>query len=154
MKLIKNKKGEMLARDYFVILVLFGLLTGIGALIVADIASSDSGYDIENMTNENYKNRYDTLNKTSEYIGSMANETASSEGLSVASTYTTMFSATFNVIGTVFGSFGLVKDTGSYLMIDAGVPSALGNLVIGAIMALIIGILVFVIISSVSRGKL
>jgi len=149
-----NKKGEMLARDYFVCLVLFGMLTGMGALMVVSMADSKTGYDIENMTNDAYQERYDTLTNASAGIYKMSNETASKGGMSVLSTYTTMFSATFTVISIVLSSFGIVEDAGAYLMTDAGVPSVLGNLVMGGIMAIIVGILVFVIISSISRGKL
>jgi len=149
-----NKKGEMLVRDYFVCLVLFGIITGAGALMVVDIANSETGYDIENMTDEDYQERYDTFTNSTRDIYKMSNETASNKGMSVVSTFTTMFTATFSVISIILSSFGLVENAGAYLMIDAGVPSLLGNLVMGGIVAIIVGILVFVIISSISRGKL
>jgi len=87
----------MLARDWIIVLVLFGLITGVGYLVVADISSSDKGYDIENMTNENYQSRYDTLTESSKDIYKMQNATTSEEGISVVSTYTTFFRATFNI---------------------------------------------------------
>jgi len=149
-----NKKGEMLVRDYFACLILFGMVTGAGALMVISMANSETGYDIENMTDDAYQTRYDTFTNSTRDVYKMSNETASNKGMSVVSTYTTMFTATFSVIAIILSSFGLVKNTGAFLMTDAGVPSLLGDLLMGGIVAIVIGTLVFVIISSISRGKL
>jgi len=144
----------MLARDFIIILVLFGLVTGAGYFIVVDIASSESGYDIPNMTDEEYQKRYDTLNDTSTIIYKMQNATKSEKGMSVVSTFTTMFKSTFSVIGLVFGSFDMVATTMDNFGQDLGMDSSLANLVFGAILIIIITIIVFVIISSISKGRL
>jgi len=144
----------MLARDWIIILILFGLTTGVGFMIVADIASVESGYGVENMTDESYRERYDTLTDTTEDIYLMQNATSSEEGLSVVSTYTTMFKSTFSVIGLVFGSFDVARLTMNNLAQDIGMDSNLANLFFGAILTIIISIIIFVILSSITKGRI
>lgn len=144
----------MLARDWIIVLVLFGLISGIGYLVVEDIASADSGYDVVNMTDENYQDRYDTLTESSSKIYLMQNATASSEGMSVISTFTTMFSATFSIIGIIFGSFGMATTTMQNFGEDIGMSAGLANLVFGGLLVILIAVIVFIIISSISRGRL
>lgn len=144
----------MLARDLIIMLILFGLVSGVGYLIVVDISSSESGYDIPNMTDESYQSRYDTLTNSSRQIYEMQNATTSKEGMSVFSTYTTMFKSTFSIIGLVFGSFGMTTAVMSNFAQDLGMPSALANLVIGGLLVILICVVVFVVVSSVSRGRL
>jgi len=144
----------MLARDFVIILILFGLVSGIGYLVVEDVASSEKGYNIANMSDENYQSRYDTLTDTTSNIYKMQNATTSKEGMSVVSTYTTLFKSTFNVIGLVFGSFGMVTETSNNFLNDIGMDSALANLIVGAVLVIIIAVIVFIVISSVSRGRL
>jgi len=144
----------MLARDLVIILILFGLISGTGYLIVEDIASSESGYDVVNMTDENYKERYDTLTESSGKVYQMQNATSSKEGMSVISTFTTMFGATFSVIGIIFGSFGMAETTMKNFGADLGMSSGMTSLVFGAILVILIATIVFVIISSISRGRL
>lgn len=148
-----NKRG-MLARDWVIVLVLFGAITGIGALIVVDMASSETGYNVTNMTDENFQSRYDTLSNTTTDIYLMQNATSSGEGISVLSTYTTVFKATFNIISIVFGSFSMAQTTMSNFAEDFGVPSVIANIIFPAILVIAIAIIIFVIISSVSKGRM
>lgn len=149
-----NKKAEFLARHYMILLILFGMVVGIGALMVYGMANSDEGYGIENMTDERYSDNYDTISDASSRIYQMSDETAKREGLTIWSVFTTIFSATFTIISLILGSFGIVNSSVSNLLSDAGVPSAMANIVGGGIVVIIIGIVVFIIISSVSDGKI
>jgi len=144
----------MLARDWIVILVLFGLVVGVGGLVVNDISSSEKGYDVPNMTDESYSNNYDTLTNATEKIYKMGNATASSEGQSTISVFTTFFTATFSVISIVFESFGLAGSTLTIFLTDIGMPSGLANLLVGGVVAIILAMLVFIIISAISRSRL
>lgn len=144
----------MLARDWFVMLVIFGAITGIGYLVVADFASEESGYNVENMTDEDFQDNYDTLTGSTEDIYLMQNATASGEGMGVISAFTTVFTATFSVISIVIGSFSMANDVFTDFAIDFGVPTAIANIIFPAIYVIIIGIIIFVIISSVSKGKM
>lgn len=144
----------MLARDWIIMLVLFGLVTGVGYLIVQDMASSESGYDVSDMTDENYKARYDTLTESSTSIYEMQNASRSKEGLTIFSTFTTMFKSTFTIIGIVFGSFEMATTTMHNFGEDLGLDASLANLLFGAVLVIVISILVFVVVSSVSKGRL
>ncbi len=148
-----NKKG-MLARDWVIVLILFGVITGIGALIVIDFANPETGYNVTNMTDENFQSRYDTLTDTTTDIYQMQNATASGEGISVISTYTTVFKATFNIISIIFGSFGIANTAMMNFAEDFGVPSVIANIIFPAILVILIAVIVFVVISSVSKGRM
>ncbi|KKK69688.1 hypothetical protein LCGC14_2931520, partial [marine sediment metagenome] len=62
-----NKKG-MLARDYVIVLIIFGMVIGLGSLFVADMASPESGYNVSGMVDDNFQGKYDTLTDTSQDI--------------------------------------------------------------------------------------
>ncbi len=151
---LKNKKGEFLASDFILVLVLFGAVVLLAYLFIGDMASSDRGYDVPNMTDENFEDRYDTLTESSTTIYEMQNATSSEQGMTTISTFTTIFTATFSIISLVFGSIGMVNTTFSNFATDFGVPSAVANIIFPAILVIIIVIIVFVVISSVSRGRL
>jgi len=144
----------MIARDWIIVLVLFGAVSGIGYLIVVDIANSSTGYDVGNMTDDAYQARYDTLTDSSDEIYRMQTATSSKEGMSVTSLFTTMFSSTFTIIGIVFGSFSMATTTMNNFGQDIGMSAGLSNLIFGSILVIIIAVIVFVVISSVSRGRL
>ncbi len=150
---IVNKKG-MLARDFIIILALFGGIIGIGALIVVDMASSETGYNITNMTDENFQSNYDTLSDTFDDVELMKNATTSSEGISVLSTYTTVFKATFNVITLVFRSPILIKNIFVNFAEDFNIDSGVANIMFTLILTISLAIIIFVIISSVSKGRM
>ncbi len=148
-----NKKG-MLARDFIIILALFGAITGIGALIVVDIASSESGYNVTNMTDETFQSNYDTLTDISDDVDLMKNATASGEGINVVSTYTTVFKATFNVITLIFRSPILMRNVFVSFADDFNIPSGVANIMFTLILTISLAIIIFVIISSVSKGRM
>ena len=150
---IVNKKG-MLARDFIIILALFGGIIGIGALIVVDMASSETGYNITNMTDENFQSNYDTLSDTFDDVELMKNATTSSEGISVLSTYTTVFKATFNVITLVFRSPILIKNIFVNFAEDFNIDSGVANIMFTLILTISLALIIFVIISSVSKGRM
>jgi len=149
-----NKKA-MLARDFVIVLSLFVTITGIGYVIVGNMASSDLGYNVENMTDETFQENYEDLsNAIGKDVEQMRNATSSKEGLSVISTFTTMFSATFKIIPLVLGSFNMVRNTMNNFGEYFDVPSIISNLIFSAIIFIITVVIVFVIISSVSKGRL
>lgn len=149
-----NKKGEFLARDFMISLILFGAVILLCYLVIGDMAHSSTGYDIPNMTDENFEDRYDTLTEASTTIYQMENASTSEEGMSTVSTYTTFFKATFSIISLIFGSLSMVRSTFTNFATDFGVPSAVANIGFSAILVIIVVVLVFVIISSVSRGRM
>lgn len=149
-----NKRGEFLARDFIICLVLFGAVVLLGYLIVVDISSSKTGYNITNMTDEDFEDRYDTLTESSSKIYEMRNETISEEGMSSVSAVYQFFTAGITVISLIFSSISIVNDTFVNFGNDFGIPSAVSSIIFGAIFVIIIAMLVFIIISSVTKGKM
>lgn len=135
-------------------LVIFGVITGLGFLFVADMAGTETGYNVSGMVDPNFQENYDTLTDTSTDIYKMQNATSSGEGMSVISTYTAVFKATFSIVSIIFGSLGNVNSILAQFAIDFGVPTAVANIMFPAILVMIIATLVFVIISAVSQGRM
>ncbi len=152
--IIKNKKGEIIPRTIVITILIFTLITGIGFLVVNDISSSENGYNIPNMSDSNFQQKYSDVNNISDTINIMKNKTLNKEGLNVVSTYTTMFKSTFSVIALVFGSIGMINTIFLNIMKDFGISATLGNLIIGSILAMITTVIMFAVLSSVSRGRI
>jgi len=148
-----NKKG-MYARDYIIILILFGAVCIIGSLIVADIAGTESGYGVSGMVDENFKQHYDTLKESTSDIGKMQNATTSEAGTKTISQYTEIFRATFSLISIIFGSLGMTSDTLTHFATDFEIPKEIANIIFSTILGVLTTILIFVIISSVSKSKI
>lgn len=144
----------MLPRDIIFIIIIFGLISALGFLIVADVADENEGYNVSDMVDEDLESNYNTLTEIESNITTMQSETSSKGGMSVISTYTTMFSSTFTVIGIVFGSVRIFRNSLVSFAGDFGIPAAVVNLFMGAILLIIITLLVFGVVSSVSRGRL
>lgn len=151
--MIKHKKA-MLARDWMIMLIVFGVITGLGFLVVSDIAGSDAGYNVTGMVDEDFQDNYDTLSDASSDIYKMQNATSSGEGMSVISTYTAVFKATFSIVSIIFGSLGSVSGILANFAEDFGVPTAIANIIFPGILVMIITILVFVVISAVNQGRM
>ena len=149
--LFKNKYGELLARDYVIILVIFGAVVLIMSLIVADMANN---YNVPNMIDQNFQNNYDTFTAASANIYQMQNASTSSEGMSTVSTYMYTFKSTFSVISLLFGSLGAINSVMVHFASDFGIPSVLANIIFPAVFVMAIAILIFIIIGSVNRSRL
>lgn len=137
-----------------IIIVLFGAIVGLGFLVVSDVASPSNGYDVTGMVDPSFESNYNTLTNVSDDIYTAQNATASGEGLSTTSTFTIVFKATFSVISIVFGSFDMVNQVFVNLASDFGIPAAVANIFFGSLLVIAIAIIIFVVISSVSQGKL
>lgn len=144
----------MLARDIIFIVIIFGLVAGLGFLVVGDVADPYEGYNVSGMVDEGLERNYDTLTNITQDVYEMQNETSSEGGMSVISTYTTMFSSTFTVIGIVFRSVGIFRKTMVSFAVDFGIPAVVVNLLMGSVLVIIITVIIFVVVSSISRGRL
>lgn len=146
----KNKKGEFLARHWFVVLILFGVFIALGGLMVSDMADK---YNEPSIEDESFADNYDTMDNASSDISQMRSSTAGKSGKETISPYITMFRSTFTAINVVMNSFGSASDSMSSMAQDFGIPPEVANIIFPAIITIIIGLIVFVIISAVSRGR-
>lgn len=144
----------MLMRDYVIILIIFSAIVGIGALVVADIASEDQGYNIENMTDSTFDSAYNKAQYTNQLVEEMGNASTSKEGLGlVGGASELLFGSTITIIQLVAGSFNVVSNVFVSMTTSFGIPLGIANLLFGAVLSIIITIIVFVIVSSLTKTK-
>jgi vacuolar-type H+-ATPase subunit I/STV1 len=148
-----NKKG-MLMRDYVIILVLFSVIAGLGGLVVSDMASSDNGYNITNMSDPTFDSAYNRATETQQMAGQLGNASTSKEGLETIGGLDLLFGSTRTVIQLVAGSFSMIKETAVDMTMSFGIPLEIANLLFGAIISIIIIIIAFVIVSSLTKTKM
>jgi hypothetical protein len=150
----KQKKG-FLARDWVVAIVLFA---GVISLFSISVLSIANNYGRSDIVNSDFNAKYNKLIDLTNDKNKMFNSVRSGQGLSLQGTFDIAFGSTFTVIQLVFGSVimyetvaaSFVTDYGSNSIFDAGVLVILFNLGI----TIITVILVFVWLSSISRGRL
>jgi len=145
------KKG-FLTRD----IVITGLLfTGIVALFVIAIGAIADNYNNTEIINEQFSGNYDKLTDIADNVEIMRGSSQSSQGLSFLETFDVVFSSTFTVIRMVFATLDLFGSMAAnfiadFTFLDAQVVKIL--FIVG--LSIITVILVFVWISSISRGKI
>jgi hypothetical protein len=147
-----NKKG-LLARDYVIMLILFFLIAGIGALLVSDISSNGEGYNVNNMSNPSFDANYNKLSETAGDMARAGNQTRTGLG-KLLGNVDVFFSSTSTVLDIVFGSFTMVNAIFSNFAQDFGMPPQIANLIFPALLAIITTIIVFVAISSLTKSKM
>jgi hypothetical protein len=152
-KLKMNNRG-MLARDYVIVLIIFSVIAGIGALIVADMASSDNGYGVANMSDPTFDSAYNKISNTTSLVGEMGNETTSNEGLGFLGTTELFFGSTITVVQLMFNSLSMVNGIFSSMVQTFGIPTAIANIIFPALLSILTTILVFVVISSLTKSKM
>jgi len=147
-----NKKGVLSSRVLLVCIVLFGIIAGIGFLVVTDIASVDNGYNNSAIIDTNSQNNYHTINSISGDVYKMKNATESSEGLSILSTFTPMLKATISVVKIILNSFTVVENLFISLSLDLGIPPVIGTILVTGFILIITTIIVLSILSGVVGG--
>lgn len=148
-----NKKG-LLMRDYVIMLVLFSLVAGLGALVVNDMADPVNGYNISGVVDDSFDSAYNQANYTTSLAGELGNATTSKEGLTnVGSTAELLFGSTLTVIQLVAGSFSIVKNGFVNMVSLFGIPILVGNILFGAVLSILIITIAFVIVSSLTKTK-
>jgi len=144
----------MLARDYVIMIIIFSVFAGIGGLIVYDMADNTNGYGVTNMTDGNFDSAYNKVQYAEGITNQMANSTTSKEGLGLLGGVELFFGSTVTVIQIVFGSLGTVNSVFGAMITTFGIPSSIANLIFPAILAIITTILVFVVVSSLTKTKM
>ena len=151
MKYIQLKKGYI-TRDFVIAGLLF---TGIISMFVLFIAGMASEYDQPVLVSSSFSSNYDKLGEISDKVEIMRGTTAAGEGLSLVGVFDIAFTATFTVIQLVFSTLALAGSLPAKIIIDftfIDSTVAANFFVLG--LAIITTTIVFVWISSVSRGKI
>lgn len=143
-----NRKGQFLARDWVIALILF---TGGISLMVLMVTGLATEYDNEDIVDEAIVENYGFLDETTGLATSAFDATTEKEGLSFIGSFDILFSSAFTVITLVFGSISLAGGAMAQFAIDFGIPSAVSNVIFPMFLAILTVILVFVIISTTTR---
>lgn len=149
MKLPKmNKRGQFLARDWVISLIIF---TGFISLTVLFVTGLATEYDNTDIVDESIVENYGFLDNTTSIASQAFDATNEREGLSFLGSFDILFSSAFTVISLVFGSISLAGSAMAQFAIDFGIPSQVANVLFPMFLSIITVILVFVIISTTTR---
>lgn len=145
-----NKKG-FLTRD-FVIAGIF--LMGVIALMVLMVQDLAINYDREDLVNEDFKEKYDKLDDVTEPVNTLLAEVSSAEGLSFKGAFDVTFGAAFVGISLIFGIISLFGSVFVNVIADFGFSSKIGAIAFTVGLSAITVTLIFVWLSSISRGRI
>ncbi len=145
-----NKKG-FLTRD-FVIAGIF--LMGIIAIMILMVQGVAINYDRQEMIDENFASNYDKLSNVTGSVETILNTTRSGSGLSFRGAFDVTFGAAFTAIQLVFSTLGLMQNVFINFAADFGIPTAIGNIMFIVGFSIITVTLIYVWLSSISRGKI
>lgn len=143
-----NKKAQFLARDWVISAVLFSAVIAIFVLIFGSFADT---YDRQDLINDEFSETFDRFENDTQVIEQMWDQTSGEGGLSTIGTFDILFKSTFGVISLVFSSvtsFGI--QVFSFVEFF-GIPSKVGFLMGTLLLSILSVVIVFIIISSVSR---
>ena len=151
MKYLQFKKG-WITRDFVIAGLLF---TGIISMFVLFIAGMAAEYNQPGLVSSRFSANYDKLGEISDKVEVMRSTTAAGQGLSLVGVFDIAFTATFTVIQLVFSTLALAGSLPAKIIIDftfIDSTVAANFFVLG--LAIITTTIIFVWISSVSRGRL
>jgi hypothetical protein len=147
----KNKKG-FLIRDFVVAGIIFGIIMLMFSLAVVSIADN---YGNTEIVNEKFSENYNKLQANLDALDTSFKEVKGGSGLNLIGTFDIAFNSVFTVIAMVWNGLTMYTDMIGSLISDFTFLNA--NIVskfLQGIIAIITVYLIFVWISSVTRGKL
>ncbi len=145
-----NKKGY-LTRD-FVIAGIF--LMGVIAIMILMVQGVADNYNRTDLIDEGFSSNYDQLSNVTDNVGTILETTRSGSGLSFKGAFDVTFGAAFTAIQLVFSTLGLMQNVFINFATDFGVPTAIANILFIVGFSIIAVTLIFVWLSSISRGKI
>ena len=151
-KILKDKSGFLL-RDFVIAGLVFATII---ALYVIQVASVADNYDNTDMISQDFADHYDKLTTNKQYLDTSAKAVQNPDGgLNLVGTFNVAFNSVFTVIVMIWDSLTLYATMGTHLpedfkFLDYNVITIL----MGSIIAILTTYLIFVWLSSVTRGKL
>ncbi len=147
---IKNKKGY-LTRD-FVIAGIF--LMGVIALMILMVQGVADNYNRGDLVDEGFSEKYDQLENITGDVTIMLDRTRSGEGLSFLGTFNIAFRAAFTAIQLVFGILGLLGSVLGNLIVDFKLEEKPVAILLIVVTSAVAVRLIYVWLSSISRGRI
>ncbi len=129
-------------------------LMGVIALFILMIGDISSNYQTTNIVDEEFAQKYDQLTNVTDNVGVILETTRSGSGLSFRGAFDVTFGAAFTAIQLVFATLGLMQNVFINFTTDFGIPSAVGNILFIVAFSAIAVTLVYVWLSSISRGRI
>ena len=149
-RFMMNKKG-FLTRDF----VIAGIyLMGVIALMILMVQGVAENYNRGDLIDEGFSEKYNVLSNVTEPVTILLEETTTGGGLSFKGAFDVAFGAAFVAINLIFGTVTLFSTVFQNMLVDFGIPSAVANVVFIVGFVTVTTSLIFVWLSSISRGKL
>lgn len=145
----QNNKGQFLARDWIIATILFSGFIVLFVLAVGSLADEYGVADV--VVSEEFSDTFDNFEDTTQNAQEMFEAASSKEGLSLEGTFEVLFSSTFTVISLVFTSVTSVAGQVFGFVEYFGIPSSVGATIGIILLSILSVIIVFIIVSSVSR---
>lgn len=152
--LIKGKKGWLL-RDFVIVGIIFGMIISLFLFSVASIAEK---YNDDTMISADFQKHYSVLSQNLNKLDS-ANKAvqggSNGQGLGLIGAFDVAFNSVFTVIVMVWDSIAIY--TGMASNVSNDFPFLDGKVIIlflSGLIAILTAYLIFVWLSSVSRGKI
>lgn len=146
-----DKKGWLL-RDFVVTGLLFGLIVSLYILQVGSLADNYNNHEI---VSDSFAAHYDQLNANKDNLETSFQSVKSGNGLDLVGTFNVAFNSVFTVINMMWDSLLIYTDmipnvVGDFNFLD----STTIIIFLSGIIAIITTYLIFIWLSSISRGKL
>ena len=147
----KNKKGFLL-RDFIVVGIIFGVVISLYIVQVASVADNYGNMDI---ISSDFAAHYDKLQEMSGNLDKSTDAVQGSSGLNLVGAFNVAFNSVFTVIVMVWDGLTIYGTMGTHLAEDFSfLDYNTIKILIGGIIAILTTYLIFVWLSSVTRGKI
>jgi uncharacterized membrane protein len=146
-----QKKGFLL-RDFVVAGILFGIII---ALLIIQVASVAQNYNNQDIISPAFASHYSTLQQNLNNLDTSNKAVQGSGGLNLIGTFNVAFNSIFTVIKMVWDSVLIYTGMATNVASDfTFLDKTTVLMFLGGIIAILTTYLVFVWLSSVSRGKI
>ena len=149
--MFKQKKGFLL-RDFVIVGILFGTIIALYVIQVASIAQNYSNSDIISPT---FAAHYDKLSTNMNYLNSMSSSVQGTNGLNLIGLFDVAFNSVFSVVSLIWETILIYTGMAGFFVSDfTFLDATVVKIVLSSAIAIITAYLIFVWLSSVSRGKI
>lgn len=150
---------KFLVRDLVIAGVLFSGICTIFALMIMAPGGFASNYPKSDLYNPNFQSQYGSVpfNTQTQSVELIRNTTLSNQGLTLQGAFNVAFGSTFTAIRVVFSTFDLFSTMGNNIVGSSSVLNLNTQILTTLVLmgtTIICVVLLFVWLSSVSRGRL
>lgn len=149
--MIVQKKGFLL-RDFVVVGILFGLIV---ALYIIQVASLADNYNNQDIISPSFSDHYNKLQNNLNQMDTSLNSVKGGQGLNLIGTFNVAFNSVFTVFAMVIDGIFIYTGMANNLAGDFSfLDKTTVLLFTTAVIAILATYIVFIWLSSISRGKI